>query len=296
MREDILTAALTTCKMCAGETRRYYHLGRNTEPCDLLECTGCGFHFIDYLDDTSAAGALLETWQGSDAVAPGLESNRERIARNCALLNTAPKPGRLLDVGCGAGAFLAEAETAGWAVEGIEVDPRLARIARARSFAVREEPLEALTDDSERYDAITMWDVIEHVNDPRETIAAAYRLLAPGGVLLIDTPNRDGVLYRLGEVTAFVTRGTRTATMGMQYSATPFCHKQIFRPRDMRALLSRFADVTVSLRSELSFPTAHYLRSLIRWGPLQRAAARLFDRALRAAPLNNKLIVAAVKT
>lgn len=140
-----------------------------------------------------------------------------------------------------------------------------------------------------------MWDVIEHVNNPQMIVDRAHQMLRPGGVLLIDTPNRDGIAYRFGEWTAWMTRGAMASTMGIQYSATPYCHKQIFRASDMRRMLRGFATISIDERTELSFPTEYYLRGFIADQAIRKVAARLADAALCLIPLRNKLIVSAIK-
>ena len=284
------------CKMCGEEARVLYHLGRNTEPCDLLECRSCGFHFIDYLDRESDPSSPADRADVISSVEAGLEGNYERLASNLALLREHRTGGALLDVGCGAGAFLSAAAGHFDRAVGVEVDPGLCALARSRGLSVINARVEALTVEAVgRFDAITLWDVIEHLNDPVAAIDRLLSLLKPGGVLLLDTPSRDGALYRFGELSARVTGGRRTATMGMQYSATPFCHKQIFRKVDLRRLLARFRDVSIAERFELSFPTEYYARSLAKRDSARRAITAFANAALRVLPVRNKLIVTAIK-
>jgi SAM-dependent methyltransferase len=96
----------------------------------------------------------------------------------------------LLDVGCGDGEFLARMRQFGWDVQGVEPDPAAIQSAReAHNVPVVHGTLEALRDVSAAFDAVTLLHVIEHVPDPRETLRAAWRLLRPGGRLLVVTPN-----------------------------------------------------------------------------------------------------------
>jgi 2-polyprenyl-3-methyl-5-hydroxy-6-metoxy-1,4-benzoquinol methylase len=103
-----------------------------------------------------------------------------------------PLPGQtLLDIGCGNGDFLANARDAGWKVAGIDPDPRAVATAAQRGFDVRVGSIESLEAMSDCFDAITISHVLEHVHCPREVVRAIARLLKPGGVLYIDTPNID---------------------------------------------------------------------------------------------------------
>jgi SAM-dependent methyltransferase len=98
--------------------------------------------------------------------------------------------GALLDVGCSTGAFLTAAVQDGWEVTGIEPSAWLAAQARARSGAeVHECSFEDWPLPARPFDAITMWDVLEHVEDPRAVLAKAGRALRSGGILGLNVPN-----------------------------------------------------------------------------------------------------------
>jgi 2-polyprenyl-3-methyl-5-hydroxy-6-metoxy-1,4-benzoquinol methylase len=96
---------------------------------------------------------------------------------------------RLLDVGCGNGAFLAHMSAAGWDVYGIEPDATAAGVAQALGVPVARTLLRGAPFPDGHFDAVTMMHVIEHMPDPVDSLRIARRLLRPGGVLSITTPN-----------------------------------------------------------------------------------------------------------
>lgn len=99
-------------------------------------------------------------------------------------------PGRVLEVGCGEGALLDDLKKRGWSVEGQEVDENAAKHARQiYGLDVHVGDLVELALEAGRYDAIVMTHVLEHVHDPRALLAECRRLLAPGGRVVIATPN-----------------------------------------------------------------------------------------------------------
>jgi 2-polyprenyl-3-methyl-5-hydroxy-6-metoxy-1,4-benzoquinol methylase len=102
--------------------------------------------------------------------------------------------GRVLDIGAGAGAFVALMRNAGWHAEGIDPDPDSVRAAQLSNVPVTCARVEdALADGNEdMFDAITMNHVIEHLHDPPAVLEICRRLLRPNGVLWIATPNLDG--------------------------------------------------------------------------------------------------------
>jgi SAM-dependent methyltransferase len=103
---------------------------------------------------------------------------------------------RLLDIGCGNGAFLQSARDAGWLTFGVEPDPVASRLAQAVGHEVRPH-ISDWNGSDETFDAITMSHVIEHVHNPTLDLTRAFALLRGGGHLFVDTPNIDAVGHRL---------------------------------------------------------------------------------------------------
>ena len=100
--------------------------------------------------------------------------------------------GRLLDIGCGNGVFLARALKCGWEVHGIEPDPQAARMAEKISKNVHQIAFESFATPL-RFDAITASHVIEHVYEPLSFAKHALSLLNPGGTFWISTPNAGSI-------------------------------------------------------------------------------------------------------
>jgi SAM-dependent methyltransferase len=98
-------------------------------------------------------------------------------------------PGRLLDVGCATGNYLAEMGKLGWQGAGVELNEEAAEYARAR-FGLEifgGDLLESSWPDN-HFDAITLWDVLEHTHHPLAILQEVNRLLAPGGLLAFSLP------------------------------------------------------------------------------------------------------------
>ena len=117
-------------------------------------------------------------------------------AAELAFLETfAAAPGKLLDIGAGDGAFIAQAAGHGWECIGLDPaarrDPELRRSA-AGNFTLIQGTLKDL-DPTQRFDAITMWDVIEHLDDPEDVLNTAVSFMEDSGILIVETGNYQSV-------------------------------------------------------------------------------------------------------
>jgi SAM-dependent methyltransferase len=168
-------------------------------------------------------------------------------ARHAALLammaKAVPQGRHLLEVGCGAGFFLKAAERAGWTVEGIELSEEASQFAIERlQLPIRREPAEAASIAPGSFHAAAMFDVIEHLFDPRAVLTAIARALAPGGTLVISTPNIESASRYL--------LGTDWAVL------SPLEHVYYFSEDSLRRLL----EVT-------GFSQVRFVRRHVMWGP-----------------------------
>lgn len=105
--------------------------------------------------------------------------------------------GRFLDVGPGAGRLLDAARNAGWNTFGVELSPEFARVCREAGHHIVQGLFPDDLDASERFDAVSMLDVLEHLHHPVEAMAAARESLGPGGVLVIQVPNVESLLIAI---------------------------------------------------------------------------------------------------
>jgi 2-polyprenyl-3-methyl-5-hydroxy-6-metoxy-1,4-benzoquinol methylase len=124
-------------------------------------------------------------------------SIRERACLGVMHLDGGAK-GKLLDVGCGNGEFLAIMRDAGWSVSGVEPDPAAAKIARnVYGIFVTTGSLEDAKLPANSFDAITLSHVIEHVYDPVELLRECRRVLTQDGKLVVTTPNVAGLGHQI---------------------------------------------------------------------------------------------------
>ena len=165
---------------------------------DLYRCRECGTVQQPSLPIGAELGDLYRDMDDGDYLAE--EAGRRATANG--LLDAVERrrhPGRMLEVGCGHGLLLAEARRRGWQTRGLELSAQSAAYARdTLGLDIVEQPLEHL-DPSENgtWDAVLLVDVLEHLDDPVDALRRCQALLAPGGVLLVVTPDPSSRTARL---------------------------------------------------------------------------------------------------
>jgi SAM-dependent methyltransferase len=199
----------TTCLLCAG--RRWSIVIEAPDPAPggaglwfaVVQCQDCGLCFTNPRPSARCIGQFY-----SEQYLPHRDRRkRTHWWRRLPLLRRRDDKraravpwngeGRLLDFGCGGGAFLALMHRRGWSVTGVDVSA--AAVQRVRT----ELGLRALTGSLPHpelpeggFDVITMWHALEHVHQPLEVLRGARRLLAPGGRLVVEVPNIDSLPFR----------------------------------------------------------------------------------------------------
>jgi 2-polyprenyl-6-hydroxyphenyl methylase/3-demethylubiquinone-9 3-methyltransferase len=262
-----------------------------------------GFHFIDYLDPVSEITPEVDASQLTQTEASYVESqlqaNLNKFRNQVEILaRHLPLPGaRVLDIGCGGGLFLSLLKDNGAQVTGIELSDSRAHYARTKhELEIYKIPIE--NDFWQRgysgaFDAVTLWDVIEHVNYPFQTLQCAANVLKRGGFLLIDTPCRDSFYHRFGAFTYRLSGGRSPTFLNAMYSSHLFGHKQIFSTTEMRQLFESVGLQVIDLHKfhELSFPYEFYLTKLLKSQALVKLLlpfVRLFFRIFK---IQNKMLV-----
>lgn len=230
-----------------------------------------------------------------------LSSNAARLERQVGLLERelgVLGGKRVLDVGPGTGELMLRLARRGAEVEGLEPHDRHLLFLRERGLRVRGATAEQHAADPGnlgRYDAITLWDVIEHVNRPDATLRACHALLRPGGLLLLDTPCREGAFHRIGELLYHASAGRLTGVLQLMYARHDYGHKQILGRAELGEALERagFSVSQLEMMHELALPHRSYLRRLLR-SPRLASALEGPTRALfDTLPLQNKMLAVA---
>lgn len=179
------------CPVCASQNHVLI-----TVPGDqhLARCHNCGMVYTRWEPSIEELGA----YYGSYPVVEDLSQvTLKRYDELLERFEAYRKTGKILDVGCGSGAFLQRAKFRGWSAFGTEFGGGPIAACRQRGISVFEGPLEPRDHPAEGYDVICSFEVVEHVAHPREEIGKMLQLLRPGGLLYLTVPNYNCLARRI---------------------------------------------------------------------------------------------------
>jgi len=193
----------TKCPLCSSEEIGKYlktddHF-LSKETFLLFKCSGCGFIFTQDHPDESEIGHYYksEKYLSHNDTVHGFSDILYRLSRNVMLKKklriikrfTGLRKGNLLDVGTGSGHFAAFMKEKGWIVKGIEINEKVREVSVSRFGLDILSPGQIITLQSEGFDCVTLWHVLEHLQDPFKYASEIRRLLKPGGTCIVALPN-----------------------------------------------------------------------------------------------------------
>lgn len=228
-------------------------------PFDLYRCAECE---LVQQHPRYSAGELAGLYGGNYYVFEEKEEDRWARAVQQYVIHLLPhetRPAkRLLDVGCALGHLAALAQRRGWRVTGIDISATaVSRAAVQFKIDARAGSIENHLRTLPPFDAIMLGDVLEHVPQPVEFLKQVRALLAPGGIVVIDTPNWESRWRKIGR---------------SNWLALNRYHINLFEPRTIRDALTRagFADVSVRSYTNHRYETwasRPEVQALIAWLP-----------------------------
>jgi 2-polyprenyl-3-methyl-5-hydroxy-6-metoxy-1,4-benzoquinol methylase len=200
-----------SCNLCGSNSFRTIYrlsdwlLDRPTVESTIVQCQSCGLIYqnprpsIDEMDqhypqdyEPYNSDKKSPSWLQRKAVNYGFEKRAKNVIAYKA-------KGSLLDIGCATGTFLNHMrQKHNWQVCGVEISSYAAQAAKEMyGLDVFNGMLEQANFPDGSFDAVTMWDVLEHLHDPSNTLREIHRILKPGGILVFRVPNGDSLDARL---------------------------------------------------------------------------------------------------
>lgn len=230
---------------------------------------------------SGAAAKLVQLWYRSSDL-------RTRLKKDAF---TGSK-GRVLDIGCGAGAFLHRLRELGWETHGIEPDADASEAARKLGLDVRTGTLEQASFRDEHFNVVTALHVLEHVHEPGAFMQEVRRVLKPGGLLYVEVPNLKSFNFRCFRREWFHLDAPRHLC---SYWSKPL--KRLLRDAGLRVMAVHHLSGTVGLRGSIQHTRRRRGLQPLKWldaKPVKRVLG-LFTFMLDMARLGDVIRVEAVK-
>jgi 2-polyprenyl-3-methyl-5-hydroxy-6-metoxy-1,4-benzoquinol methylase len=285
------------CILCGNEKLKKVFAPASASGRALCRCRSCGLlqmfpmpspeEIAAYYQNYDVLGSrdpyYREAWSKDIGDTPEVceAKNRLRFIGPCLFAGA-----RLLDVGSGPGLFMRLANEAGLNAEGVELNKEAA----AQSSELFNLKVTAGSIDVARgeYDALALWDILEHVNNPRDFIKKCAEHTKTNGWLFIETPNEASLLDR------FVNLFRR---FGIKFFAETFYgmhHLVLFRPLTLNKLLEENGFVIEKL-SFVSTDPARVFRNQTFKDKIMRLGLMIISSAAVVLGRQNKMIIAAQK-
>lgn len=216
---------------------------------DFLKCETCGLRFAEKMPTPSQLVKLYSQVEDPEYENEA-EGRGENFKRIIGFLKKIKPGGRLLDVGAATGIFMEIARKEGWDVYGIEASLWAANRAKEKGLNVWQGDFLQFSS-REKFDIITMLDIIEHMAKPGLALEKARELLKPGGILVITTPDVESFAARI---------------FGRKWWHFRPAHVNFFSKRTLLWATHNYGFRILKLRTYVWNFSIHYLITRFSWG------------------------------
>lgn len=208
-----------TCKLCnSTQTKKLFESnnihGRfilSSDTFQVYKCSNCGVMFLDDIEVNSSYYSKYYFPEYYETKFHNAFINKiinliinisiifkeNQILRN--YHNIANNKLKILDIGCGNGEFLSRISNTKFEKFGIEINTEGYELCKGKNLKVFNKELKDLKFQDNFFDVVTLWHVIEHLENPIDTIKSVKRVLKEDGILVIAVPNTDSLGFKYGQ-------------------------------------------------------------------------------------------------
>lgn len=251
-----MTASETICNLCGHYDFRV--IEKDESSFQVLKCNHCALVFVDPQPDSDELRDHYSENYYSEWIN---QQKKKRVRMWQNRLNKIQRhraKGTLLDVGCGEGLFLKLAQKNGWHISGSELSPYASKYATdtLKTDIFCGDFIEAEFVDNS-FDVVTLWHVLEHVEDPKNYLKEIHRILKPKGLMVIAVPNVNDFIMQLAY------RAIRRRKIKLYSVNDKEVHLYHFSPKT----LATYFDKTEfdCLRISPDFGVIEFSKKLVNW-------------------------------
>lgn len=244
---------LERCFLCGvQEAQKIHHGVRGSEMTDVLKCTGCGLvRLSEIVDDVdvfyASSGMRMDETNDLEKIRLASRGDDERRFRYTERMIEGKN---VIDFGCGDGGYLTRAARVAASVIGVELEEAMRKALTAEGLRCFTSIQEAGT-----ADIITLFHVLEHLEDPISYLEEFRSHLSPDGMIIIEVPNADDALLSLYQCEAFAD---------FRYW---ICHIYLYTLSTLRLLVEKADYEVVFMRQIQRYSLANHMYWLSKGQP-----------------------------
>jgi len=204
-----------------------------------VRCDDCGMVFLNPVFTETALGEFYKQLNAGQAAIVSNETDfyREIYGSGLDAIERHVRPGRLLDLGCSSGFFLDLARVRGWETYGVELGLAEAELCKKKNHVLFTQDVEKV-DWKVKFDAITLWDVFEHLPHGKHRLDFLKKMLNPQGLIFIQSPNAGGLAPRIMHETCKMFDGLE--------------HVNMYDPKTIRLIAEKCGMAVIELKTVIS--------------------------------------------
>lgn len=235
------------CPVCSGEKEFKFVINHSNkyDKFSLFECGDCKVQFWTPFKNPGAQWYKESNkYETIDVLKPGIYKDYHK--KFLKIFKNIPKGAKILDLGCGTGELIAELQERGCDVWGVDFDKNAIEVAK-NQFNLKNVYLESFDDFFQRTDLplfniITLFEVLEHLDNPLEFIRNVKKMLKSDGKIILTTPSRQRFLANLASWDFpfhHLTRWNKEAVSNL-FKKINFSVSQIFYIGEFKLLMAAF--------------------------------------------------------
>jgi 2-polyprenyl-3-methyl-5-hydroxy-6-metoxy-1,4-benzoquinol methylase len=256
------------CRVCTATGIVYlcdtYNEHSKTTSISHYRCSACGSVFVGNNVDSEELGVAYSTLDSKKYYDEIKSENIKKLNTASAYLtNVLPHDASIIDVGTGDGLFVEVLKKAGFIdISAHEIQGSdLTKIDNIASYIYQDFDYKTIP--SDKFDAVTLLDVVEHVIDPQYLIDTCARILKGNGLIYFHTP----VVTKTDRFMHFILRLPVLKKLGQiwQRGRTSIFHLEDYTPQSLTLILENagFSEIDIKVKNELSWPLTRYVRTYL---------------------------------
>jgi len=199
------------CNLCEADDYKVLWAKGYTQKHQIVKCNRCGLMYANPQDVVDSVKYQTDSFYKESGYSLTYDTNKHYLyfekqqnqlpdnLKTLQVLNKySPNRGKLLEIGSYLGIFLDQIRTDGWDVTGLEIDKSALNYCRSKyGLNIIEGTLDRACLPEKEFDAVVLLHVIEHMPDPSKDLNEIYRIIKQGGILVVETPRFDSLLFKI---------------------------------------------------------------------------------------------------